>query len=183
MPIGYVAILLALVASIGGFIFGYDTGQISDILLMDDFKVRFAECATPGVASSCHWGTARSGVIVALLSIGTLVGALLGAPYVHCQLSFEPVTTFMLPSVADLIGRRRAMVIECFVFMIGVAIQLATIRVWQQFAVGRFISGFGVGGLSAAVPLASLFDAYMRPPCNDMNSIKPRLPPQTSAGR
>jgi hypothetical protein len=34
VPIGYVAVMLALVASIGGFIFGFDTGQISDILIM-----------------------------------------------------------------------------------------------------------------------------------------------------
>ncbi|KAF8346400.1 general substrate transporter [Amanita rubescens] len=157
--------MLALVASIGGFIFGYDTGQISDILLMDDFKVRFAECATPGVVATCHFGNARSGVIVALLSIGTLAGALCGAP------------------VADLLGRRRAMVIECFVFLIGVAIQLATIRVWQQFAVGRLISGFGVGALSAAVPLASQFDAYMRPLFNDVaNSTKPETAPANIRG-
>ncbi len=91
------------------------------------------------------------------------------------------VKNFISLSVADLLGRRRAMVIECFVFLIGVAIQLATIRVWQQFAVGRLISGFGVGALSAAVPLASQFDAYMRPLFNDAaNSTKPRPPPQTS---
>lgn len=72
------------------------------------------------------------------------------------------------------------MVVECFIFLIGVAIQLATIRVWQQFAVGRLISGFGVGALSAAVPLASQFDAYMRPFNDVANSTKPRLPPQTS---
>lgn len=74
--------MLALVASIGGFIFGYDTGQISDILIMDDFKLRFATCSTPGDASSCTFSVVRAGLIVSLLSIGTLVGALIGAPYV-----------------------------------------------------------------------------------------------------
>jgi MFS transporter, SP family, sugar:H+ symporter len=72
--------MLALVASMGGFIFGYDTGQISDMLIMDDFKLRFATCTTPGDASSCQFSTVRSGLIVALLSIGTLFGALMGAP-------------------------------------------------------------------------------------------------------
>lgn len=79
MPIGGVAIMLAVVASMGGFIFGYDTGQISDILLMEDFKLRFAKCSNPSDASTCAFSTVRAGLIVSLLSIGTLFGALAGA--------------------------------------------------------------------------------------------------------
>lgn len=74
--------MLAIVASMGGFIFGYDTGQISDILLMDDFLTRFGDCSTAGDASTCHFSDVRSGLIVGLLSIGTLFGALIGAPCV-----------------------------------------------------------------------------------------------------
>jgi MFS family permease len=47
------------------------------------------------------------------------------------------------------------MVAECMVFIVGVVIQLCSFHVWQQFAVGRFVSGLGVGALSAAVPMAS----------------------------
>ncbi len=72
--------MLATVASMGGFIFGYDTGQISDILLMDDFLTRFGQCTVEGDASTCHFSNVRSGLIVAMLSIGTLIGALCGAP-------------------------------------------------------------------------------------------------------
>ena len=86
MPIGFVAIMLALVASMGGFIFGYDTGQISDILIMDDFRRRFATCGDPSIVSTCEFSTVRSGLIVSLLSIGTLAGALAGAPYVFSLL-------------------------------------------------------------------------------------------------
>ncbi|TFK38512.1 general substrate transporter [Crucibulum laeve] len=135
MPIGGVSIMLALVASMGGFIFGYDTGQISDILLMEDFKLRFATCSNPVDHNSCEFSTVRAGLIVSLLSIGTLFGALIGA------------------LVADKLGRRRAMVCECCLFVVGVIIQLATFTVWQQVAVGRLISGLAVGALSAAVPM------------------------------
>lgn len=72
--------MLAVVASMGGFIFGYDTGQISDILLMSDFKLRFAKCSSVGDVDSCAFSTVRAGLIVSLLSIGTLFGALAGAP-------------------------------------------------------------------------------------------------------
>ncbi|KAF5563153.1 enniatin synthase [Fusarium pseudoanthophilum] len=36
------AILLGVITSIGGFLFGYDTGQISSMLLFKDFIFRFA---------------------------------------------------------------------------------------------------------------------------------------------
>lgn len=42
---------------------------------------------------------------------------------------------------------------ECCVFTVGIVIQLASISAWYQFAIGRFVSGLGVGALSAAVPL------------------------------
>ncbi len=49
---------------------------------MEDFLRRFAQCHVPGDVSTCHFSRVREGLIVALLSIGTLFGALVGAPYV-----------------------------------------------------------------------------------------------------
>ncbi|KAE9399118.1 general substrate transporter [Gymnopus androsaceus JB14] len=123
----------------GGFIFGYDTGQISNILLMPDFLLRFGACSSDATLSSasgdCSFTNVRAGLIVGLLSIGTLAGALMGAP------------------IADWAGRRYAMVIECAVCILGFIIQISSTHVWQQFAVGRLVTGLGVGALSAAVPM------------------------------
>ena len=47
-------------------------------------------------------------------------------------------------------------------FIVGVIIQMTSFSVWQQFAVGRFISGLGVGALSAAVPMVCCIQL-----CND----------------
>ncbi|KAI9456056.1 general substrate transporter [Lactarius psammicola] len=143
VPIGYMAIMLAMIASMGGFIFGYDTGQISDILLMDDFLLRFAQCGVPGDVATCHFSRVREGLIVSLLSIGTLFGALVGAP------------------TADFLGRRRAMQLECLVFCAGVIVQITSKSEWAQFSVGRLIAGLGVGALSAAVPM---YQAETAPP-------------------
>jgi SP family sugar:H+ symporter-like MFS transporter len=48
------------------------TGQIADILLMDDFKRRFAQ--GPNEAGEYEFSVVREGLVVALLSIGTLIG-------------------------------------------------------------------------------------------------------------
>ena len=53
------------------------------------------------------------------------------------------------------------MSVECGVFMVGVLIQISTSNSWQQFAVGRLVSGLGVGSLSAAVPM---YQAETAPP-------------------
>ena len=49
---------------------------------MDDFLLRFGTCTSATDASQCHFSVVREGLIVALLSIGTLIGALLGARFV-----------------------------------------------------------------------------------------------------
>jgi len=131
-PIGWVAIAVALLSSVGGFLFGYDTGQISGLLVMDDFKERFATEGTPGNRSFNVW---IEGVLVSLLSVGTAIGAL-GGSY-----------------LADFLGRRRAMQWEVLVFIIGVIIQITSEHAWYQISIGRFVTGLGVGALSSAVPV------------------------------
>jgi MFS transporter, SP family, sugar:H+ symporter len=134
--------MLALIASVGGFIFGYDTGQISDMLLMDDFKLRFATCTDSLDPQSCEFSDVRAGLIVSLLSIGTLAGALAGA------------------EVADFLGRRWAIISESILFSVGLVIQMTAFTVWQQVAVGRFVAGMGVGALSAVVPMVSFLSPF-----------------------
>lgn len=54
-----VAVILGAVASIGGFMFGYESGQISGFLAMTDFIDRFGE--------NGHFSAVRQGTIVGLL--------------------------------------------------------------------------------------------------------------------
>lgn len=76
-PVGPFAFFVGLLASMGGFLFGWDTGQIAALTEMDDFKQRFAGSA------DAQWNTWIHGIIVGLLSIGAIFGALFGAPYVY----------------------------------------------------------------------------------------------------
>jgi MFS transporter, SP family, sugar:H+ symporter len=99
---------------------------------MPDFLRRFGELQEDG---SYAFSDVRSGLIVGLLSIGTLVGALVAAP------------------VADRIGRRISICLWCIMVSIGFVIQVASVDVWEQIMVGRLIAGFGVGALSLLVPM------------------------------
>jgi len=133
--IGPLTILLALLSSTGGFIFGYDTGQISDILIMPDFLRRFAQYSGSAPPSDHAFSTVREGLIVGMLSIGTLIGALVGRYF------------------SDYLGRRRAITVFSGVFILGLIIQVAAFYAWYQIMIGRIIAGLGVGALSAAVPV------------------------------
>lgn len=62
--------------SIGGFLFGYDTGQISSMLLFKDFINRFAQTNSAGEK---EWQPIIKSLVVSLISIGCLIGALSGA--------------------------------------------------------------------------------------------------------
>tara|TARA_R110002060_G_scaffold11007_3_gene16292 strand:+ start:674 stop:1033 length:360 start_codon:yes stop_codon:yes gene_type:complete len=58
--------IMGVFVSMGGFIFGYDTGQISGFLGMRDFQEQFGQRNKDG--SGYHFSNVRSGLIVALVS-------------------------------------------------------------------------------------------------------------------
>lgn len=60
------AAILGIFVSMGGFIFGYDTGQISGFLGMPVFLESFGQRNSDG--SGYHFSNVRSGLIVALVS-------------------------------------------------------------------------------------------------------------------
>lgn len=123
---------MVLVVSLGGLIFGYDTGQISGFLEMDDFLRRFSD--TTGEDGPA-FSNVRSGTIVGLLSIGTLLGAIIAAP------------------IADKFGRRISIVFWNIIFCVGVIVQIQTSTRWYDIAIGRWVAGLGVGGLSVLTPM------------------------------
>lgn len=136
------SLCMGFLVSMGGLIFGYDTGQISGFLEMPNFQARFGD--GDGAASSGHaFSDTRSGLIVGLLSIGTLCGALAGAP------------------LADTLGRRPSISLASAVVAVGFVVQIAASTSWIQLMIGRLVAGFGVGALSLMVPM---FQADTAPP-------------------
>lgn len=57
--------LMGIFVSMGGFLFGYDTGQISGFLGMKDFLRRYGQ---PGPNGTFQFSNVRAGLIVALVS-------------------------------------------------------------------------------------------------------------------
>ncbi|KAL9097232.1 MAG: hypothetical protein Q9165_000659 [Trypethelium subeluteriae] len=125
-------ISMGLIVSMGGFIFGYDTGQISGFLEMSDFLNRFGNTIQKGKPAFTN---VRSGTIVGLLSIGTLIGAIGAAP------------------IANAVGRKYSIIFWNVIFCVGVIVQISTQHHWYQIVVGRWVAGLGVGALSVLTPM------------------------------
>jgi SP family sugar:H+ symporter-like MFS transporter len=78
--------------------------------------------------------SAQQSLIVSILSAGTFFGALFSGDF------------------ADWIGRRTTIILSCFVFCIGVALQIAS-EDFKLLSAGRAIAGLGVGGVSCTIIL------------------------------
>ncbi|KAK4554299.1 hexose transporter hxt5 [Recurvomyces mirabilis] len=128
----FMAVYLGLVASIGGFMFGYVSGQISGFFAMEDFASRFGE---PQADGSFLFSAARQGAIVGLLCIGALFGSLIAG------------------KMADSLGRRLAISVSALFCCIGTIIEISSSHTWYQFAIGRLVNGLGIGALSVTVPM------------------------------
>ncbi|KAF2151979.1 general substrate transporter [Myriangium duriaei CBS 260.36] len=126
------SIIVGLFVAFGGILFGYDTGTIGDILAMkyfkDHFSTGYSDADGPNVTAS------QTSEIVSILSAGTFFGALTAAP--SC----------------DFFGRRYGLMVSTVVFTFGVILQTAATHI-PLFVAGRFFAGYGVGMISASIPL------------------------------
>lgn len=99
---------------------------------MDDYAKRFGELQSDG---SYTFTAARQGTIVGLLCIGCLIGSLISG------------------KLSDVIGRRLAISASALFTCVGTIIEISSTAQWAQFAVGRLVTGLGVGALSVVVPM------------------------------
>lgn len=127
------AILIGLFVAFGGVLFGYDTGTISGILAMKYWRDTFST-GHRNKDGELDITTSESSLIVSILSAGTFLGALAAAP------------------MGDYLGRRWGLIASNVVFDLGVILQTAATANPLLIA-GRFFAGFGVGLISALIPL------------------------------
>ncbi|KAI5859663.1 hexose transporter [Durotheca rogersii] len=127
------AIMVGLFVATGGLLFGYDTGTINGILAMRSFKSQFST-GHRDVNGSLNLSPAEISIIVAILSAGTVAGAILSAP------------------AGDWIGRRISIIASIGVFSFGAIFQVCADAIPMLLA-GRFFAGVGVGAVSVLVPL------------------------------
>lgn len=126
--------MIALFASLGGLVYGYNQGMFSSILTMHSFQR-----VTGGYAAET--GT-KQATVTAVLELGAWVGTLLNG------------------WLADAVGRRVTTILAVVVFCVGVIVQANTHAV-SFIVAGRFVTGLGVGSLSMIVPL---YNAELAPP-------------------
>lgn len=118
-------LLIAGVATIGSFLFGYDTGVIAGAL-----PYMYLPTDANGLALDSY----SEGLVTAMLAFGAAFGALLGG-----QLN-------------DRIGRRKNILLLAGIFIVGtVGCSLSTSP--EMMYPFRFILGWAVGGASSTVPL------------------------------
>ncbi|KAK4143506.1 general substrate transporter [Dichotomopilus funicola] len=130
-PVTWKAYLICAFASFGGIFFGYDSGYINGVLGARIF-IDAVEYVGAKEVNESH-----TSLIVSILSCGTFFGALIAG------------------DLAEFIGRKWTVILGCFIYMIGVIIQMITGLGDELGAIvaGRLIAGVGVGFESAIVIL------------------------------
>ncbi|KAF9892270.1 hypothetical protein FE257_002047 [Aspergillus nanangensis] len=126
--------VLASVAYMGSFLFGYDTGVMGSVLALQSFKEDFGlPTDSSGFADSRN--AEISSNVVSLLTAGCFFGAI-GAAFAN-----------------DRFGRRYTLMVLSVIFLVGAAVQTAASSQISYIYAGRVIAGLGVGGMSAITPL------------------------------
>lgn len=131
-PVTWKAYLMCAFDSFGGIFFGYDSGYINGV----NGSLIFIHAVEGPNATALS--TPHTSLITSILSAGTFFGALIAG------------------DVAERIGRKWTVIMGCFIYLIGVIVQMITspsVDALACIVAGRVIAGIGVGFESAIVIL------------------------------
>ncbi|KAK4139578.1 general substrate transporter [Dichotomopilus funicola] len=126
-------ISLAAFAATGSFLFGYDSGVMTDVIASEDF-LEFFHTDT---------GSAIIGAINSTFSGGAVFGSLMGG------------------LTMDRFGRRKTILIGALIALVGAILQSAAQNL-AMILVGRIVAGWAVGLLSMSVPVYQAECAHPR---------------------
>lgn len=113
---------------------GYDQAVMNGLLTTNLFEEQFPTLDTSLPGINKKHASLIQGTIVSIYELGCFLGC---------------VSCFFF---GDRLGRRKMILIFAFITVIGVILQASAFKI-AQLAVGRVITGCGVGGLTATVPV------------------------------
>jgi sugar porter (SP) family MFS transporter len=140
--------LVAVTASLGGLLFGYEVGVMNCVLVMDAFNIFFKFSSWDGkvldkngnevAKDNVNERTYRKltddkskafnqGVVTSTFVLGALCGAL------------------MATYLGEKFGRRNTIMIGALIFTCGAILQGASIRSMVMISIGRFVTGTSIG--------------------------------------
>ncbi|KAF2759950.1 general substrate transporter [Pseudovirgaria hyperparasitica] len=119
----YNTYFVAMIATVGGMLFGFDISSMSAIIGTNQYKDYFHNPS--GI---------NQGAIGSALAAGSVVGSIIAGP------------------ISDKLGRRNALVISCLPWLVGTAVQVA-VQNQGMLIGGRILNGITVGITSSQVPV------------------------------
>ncbi|CAI4897081.1 CKB_collapsed_G0043940.mRNA.1.CDS.1 [Saccharomyces cerevisiae] len=136
----HIPVLLCLVISLGGFIFGWDIGTIGGMTNMVSFQENFGTTNLIHDDETIFVSTKKLtdlqiGLIISIFNISCGVGAL------------------TLSKIGDWIGRKGGIWFALVVYCIGITIQILSYGRWYFLTLGRAVTGIGVGVTTVLVPM------------------------------
>ncbi|EON98847.1 putative sugar transporter-like protein [Phaeoacremonium minimum UCRPA7] len=123
LPKIYNVHFVAIIATLGGALFGFDISSMSAIVVTNQYINYFNNPS--GVIQ---------GAIGSALAAGSVVGSAVAGP------------------ISDKIGRRDSIMFACIFWLIGTSVQVAC-RNYGELIAGRVLNGFTVGITSSQVPV------------------------------
>ncbi|GAB4817109.1 hypothetical protein N2152v2_004155 [Parachlorella kessleri] len=156
-------LVVAVLAAIGGLLFGFDVGIVGGVEAMYEFQELFfpdiLERTTTSAQDSDPWCVYNNHSLQLFSSCMFLAGAFAAIPAGHITRvlgrkggNYPPYPSIPAGPITRVLGRKVTMVLAAILFLVGAGIQAGAVSV-AMLVLGRVVLGFGVGSASQVVPM------------------------------